>query len=65
MRKIFFISLISSLLFVHEGHFSNEKNNGKLILNPESLKKYCPPNSEKFEFLSNMHKMSKPFTVFG
>lgn len=63
MKRKIFIAFISSLLFAHEGHFSTEENKGKVTLKkpPESLKKYYPPHSEKFEFLSNMHTMSTAF----
>ncbi len=58
MRKIVFITLGLSL-FV----FSHGEGKGEVVLKkpPESLKKYYPPHSEKFEFLNNMHTMSTAF----
>ncbi|GAB6065818.1 hypothetical protein JCM9492_09100 [Aquifex pyrophilus] len=43
--------------------FSHGEGKGEVVLKkpPESLKKYYPPHSEKFEFLSNMHTMSTAF----
>lgn len=53
MRKVFFTSLIIASLA-----FSGEMT---LKKPPDSLKKYYPPNSEKLEFLNNMHIMSTSF----
>ncbi len=51
--------ILAGLLFISTV-FSAEK----VIIKkpPESLKKYYPPESQKFEFLSNMYKMSTAFT---
>ena len=53
MKRVLLASLILSG-FALSGEFTLKKP-------PESLKKYYPPQSEKFEFLNNMHTMSTAF----